>query len=656
MTLRKDVGAQEEEIRSDLRAANGATLVGATGGETVQSALDSLDADLSAAEVAIAARPTSAALAASGGAGLVGLPQGGTVQDAITFVTPQMFGAVGDGVADDTNAFEAALLEANSVDGVLIGDGRTYRITRRVVVNRSGKSALHVDLRGSTIILDDGEIWFSAGASGNPAAFLNTTMSANVAKGGTLIPMASIAGLEVGDLLQVESPAHSCATTPTFHSYIVETISGGNVYIRGGFVADITAQQVIDSGVSGPIVVKAYKLADGLTIENGFFQHTDPLGLRVGINITQQRAPIIRNIHCDGNTRIHTQIIYGTDDLVEKCSFRRYGYCDPIEPATANPSAPDGQPFGYGLAHARNYRSTVRDCNGALGWHCFDAARGQMYIDYIDCGGFRDAYTFATHESSWHVNYYRCKSVGRMGFTLARSIHPRMVDCSGGIAGSTATNFIGLAASCNTVTIQGGDFIATTAGHLNTSNDSAPKPGAVSVGDLFEWTIDGATFSGNAPITFGTGTGRTYITNVKCLKGAYFAEIIGAERNLDDVLFDGAHPGQAIVVVAGKTVARNVRSLTAASGGTTALFGVLGSPTLMEIADCDTASQYLVRAFEATNPVKIDRITGGKSPRVVLGGSNVTVANIINTYRVELELTVGGVVVTQSVNNTRLAA
>ncbi|UYL05426.1 hypothetical protein DIDNDMLP_00441 [Klebsiella phage KP13-7] len=48
-------------------------------------------------------------LASSDGAGMVGLTQGGFVGDAIKWVTPEMFGAVGDGVADDSDALQAAM-------------------------------------------------------------------------------------------------------------------------------------------------------------------------------------------------------------------------------------------------------------------------------------------------------------------------------------------------------------------------------------------------------------------------------------------------------------------------------------------------------------------------------------------------------------------
>jgi hypothetical protein len=56
-----------------------------------------------------AALATTADLAATTGASLVGLTQGGTVQQAITYVTPEMFGAVGDGATDATAALQAMI-------------------------------------------------------------------------------------------------------------------------------------------------------------------------------------------------------------------------------------------------------------------------------------------------------------------------------------------------------------------------------------------------------------------------------------------------------------------------------------------------------------------------------------------------------------------
>jgi hypothetical protein len=62
------------------------------------------------------------------------LDQGGTVQDAVRWVTPQMFGAVGDGIADDTVAVQAFVdaLMTRGGDGI-IAPGR-YLLSSAITI------------------------------------------------------------------------------------------------------------------------------------------------------------------------------------------------------------------------------------------------------------------------------------------------------------------------------------------------------------------------------------------------------------------------------------------------------------------------------------------------------------------------------------------
>lgn len=73
-------------------------------------------------------------LASSNGTHYIGLPYGGTLDAYINTLTPEMFGAVGDGVADDTSALQAAI-NACRTYGVfkLVGKG-TYRLFNTVTV------------------------------------------------------------------------------------------------------------------------------------------------------------------------------------------------------------------------------------------------------------------------------------------------------------------------------------------------------------------------------------------------------------------------------------------------------------------------------------------------------------------------------------------
>ncbi|MEL4888586.1 phage tail fiber protein [Pectobacterium betavasculorum] len=65
-------------------------------------------------------------LASQRGAGLIGLAQGGSVQNAITYITPEMYGAVGDGVSDDYPAIQS-MFDAIPAGSVVAFDGtKTY--------------------------------------------------------------------------------------------------------------------------------------------------------------------------------------------------------------------------------------------------------------------------------------------------------------------------------------------------------------------------------------------------------------------------------------------------------------------------------------------------------------------------------------------------
>lgn len=109
-------------------AGKGASLVATEGSGTVQTALN--------------ARPTSAALAASGGAALVGVIQSGTgatartVQDKLReTVSVKDFGAVGDGVANDTAAIQAAI-DATPAGETLLFNPGNYRLTAELTIPR----------------------------------------------------------------------------------------------------------------------------------------------------------------------------------------------------------------------------------------------------------------------------------------------------------------------------------------------------------------------------------------------------------------------------------------------------------------------------------------------------------------------------------------
>ncbi|MEC5319320.1 pyocin knob domain-containing protein [Brenneria populi subsp. brevivirga] len=65
-------------------------------------------------------------LASSVGASMIGLAQGGTVQDSVRHLTPEMFGAIGDGVNDDYIAIQKMFDYAPSGSTIVFDGRKTY--------------------------------------------------------------------------------------------------------------------------------------------------------------------------------------------------------------------------------------------------------------------------------------------------------------------------------------------------------------------------------------------------------------------------------------------------------------------------------------------------------------------------------------------------
>ena len=85
--------------------------------------------------------------------------------------------------------------------------------------------------------------------------------------------------------------------------------------------------------------------------------------------------------------------------------------------------------FGYGIIHARNYSSIVRDCVAGHGWHLTDVSRGQMHIIYDNLVSSRNGYGCSTHEGSWHVTWRNCDFRGTQGILATRCVFATVKTC-----------------------------------------------------------------------------------------------------------------------------------------------------------------------------------------------------------------------------------
>ncbi|AYP28289.1 virion structural protein [Serratia phage vB_SmaA_3M] len=73
----------------------------------------------------------AATIGSAGGAAMVGMKNGGNLQQAIGWVTPEQFGAKGDGIVDDINAINAAVATGMNV---IFNSSSTYLISSSIIL------------------------------------------------------------------------------------------------------------------------------------------------------------------------------------------------------------------------------------------------------------------------------------------------------------------------------------------------------------------------------------------------------------------------------------------------------------------------------------------------------------------------------------------
>ena len=332
----------------------------------------------------------------------------------------------GDGVANDSDALENALNAAVSSGRTLRGEaGRTYRLTRSIDIPVPVGGTLSVDMQGATIYCDDASITIGTA----PQLLLTTSFSVDPRKGDPFLALASVAGVQKGDIIYVECPITLGAGNPVMHYYLVEEIDGNDVYIEGVVIEDMTAAQIVADGGSGNWSVQVFRPSERIEFCNARFVVSDPGGTHSVLVIKGAYRAIVDNLDFRGHTRNQLYLQYCGHTLTTRIHCSDFGYIEKNDPYASIPSAPGGQSYGYGIIHARNYSSVVRDVIGARGWHVTDVSRGQMYIKFINVKCLRNTYGLAQHPGCWDVSYVDCEVHGNAGANADSAVYLRFVNC-----------------------------------------------------------------------------------------------------------------------------------------------------------------------------------------------------------------------------------
>lgn len=571
-------------------------------------------------------------------------------------VNPMDFGAVGDGVTDDSTAIENALQYCSNTGTPFYSPGgATYRIATPITIDRTNGKSLVIDWNGSKVIVESSGFSFI----GNGTAFLNTSLATEISRDNPSINLTSVSGISKGDFLEILSPAITFGTVTTYHYYVVNEVIGNNVFIEGTTVADVKNQQIIDSGQTGSITVAAYKVAAPITMQNATFEIVDPNGTIVGANFEWHSKVDIKNIIFIGECRTQLRVFFTGQLDVGGCTFRDFGYVEGDSGYTNLPSAPSGLSYGYGTLVSRVWNTLFHDNIGLRGWHTVDFSRGSMKALVSDCSFNRNAYGVSMHECAWYTEVRDCMFDGNNGITFGRGVYGVVQGCH--FKGLTANGLsysgrmVDLRVSNNKFEYNPSVTNTNSAVFYDSSAGATPNAGVLSTGFTRVFEMVGNTFVGSCRCYAGfddSAAGQTVVANNYFMGQVTFNGLYAAKRtyvsnnSFTDI---GQVAINLLLGSGGPTVVCNGNSQSgdATTFTNSALIYLTGSGTPdLHFENNSTETQYLIR-FVSNLTVKSVVNCAGRAQRLFLGAGTVT--NAINNYYVTS--IAATTTVTNSINN-----
>jgi hypothetical protein len=286
------------------------------------------------------------------------------------------FGAVGNGVTNDSTAVQAAATSLTSGGTLYFPPGRTYKINTAILISVSN---VHVEMTGA--IIDASALTYTA-TRGSGAVFrfvgstvLSTTLSASAAQYDRTLTLTSVTGVQAGDIIRctstLEQYRNSTAIAYYFDVNRVMSISGSVVTL------EVPVNMALST--SGPTVSVFglwFENVAGARIRGTTFDGFQ--GIAVG---TETCTDIV----CDDLT------MYGISDAATIVEGENSGF--------------------YGIVFLRSRRCSTSRIHGIRVRHVIDATFC-IDVSQEDCLGARTHRgAFGSHEGTHELIVNNCRAV-----------------------------------------------------------------------------------------------------------------------------------------------------------------------------------------------------------------------------------------------------